>query len=54
MKYLILILFLYAEPSDSLKVDTCKSKLSKIQYQQKQLNEKLDSLMFKLNIDTVK
>lgn len=49
---IILVLLLLIGISDSLKVDTSKKKLQMIQIQQKQVNEKLDSIWMILQIDT--
>ena len=52
MKWLILILFLFVEPSDSVKVDTCNRKLQMIQTQQEIINKYLDSVFIKMDIDS--
>jgi len=55
MKYiLVILLVLIVDPSDSIKVDTCKTKLKKIQTQQVEINQKLDSLFHELNIDSLR
>ena len=52
MKWLILILFLFVEPSDSVKVDSCDKRLQKIQTQQEIINKYLDSIFIKMDIDS--